>query len=308
MKKRTLFITLLALVLVSCKKGDIPSNTPYDSTPTSTVTSETSTGDSTTTEEPAIEVTVYFNLTKHGLFDGNHGAAIPEVSLEYGVAYIALSGSELPGATRVTHDLGAAFIGFFMQNPQGGGLQKITKMPGVQGLVLEAAFEETTSSEDPTTSETPDENKADVYLVATKGTYDPAYQTTKGFSTILNCDEYMLLSKSFEAGFTFYIGSQFDISGLGANEYPTYLSGKADGIGYTLSADKDEGNYTANYLELVGEPSESGINTEDHDATWIKFNSPAEVLPLRFKTSGTYNVYITFWDNFGWVRIYVQPA
>jgi len=29
MKKRTLFITLLALVLVSCKKGDIPSNTPW---------------------------------------------------------------------------------------------------------------------------------------------------------------------------------------------------------------------------------------------------------------------------------------
>ena len=306
MKKRTLFITLLALVLVSCKR-DIPSNTLDDSTQHQQLLLRHLL--EIVQQQKNLQLRLQSTLTLQ-----NMGCLMEiteqqfQVSLEYGVAYTELSGSELPGATRVTHDLGAAFIGFFMQNPQGGGLQKITKMPGVQGLVLEAAFEETTSSEDPTTSETPDENKADVYLVATKGTYDPAYQTTKGFSTILNCDEYMLLSKSFEAGFTFYIGSQFDISGLGANEYPTYLSGKADGIGYTLSADKDEGNYTANYLELVGEPSESGINTEDHDATWIKFNSLAEVLPLRFKTSGTYNVYITFWDNFGWVRIYVQPA
>lgn len=331
MKKR--FITLLpllTLLLAGCgttkpsessdtefppvSDSEVPS-TPSDDTSSSEVPSEVPSEDSETPSEPDREVTVYFNLTKYGMLDGVHGSVIAEAALEYGVAYTALSGSTLPDETRVTHDFGAPFLGFFIQNSQGGGLQKITTMPGVDNLILEAQFDEggSTPSETSETSETSSEGgggsevtlEDGVYLQNTDGTFSPEYKLTEGYSTVLDNTEYMMLGASFEAGFTFYIGSPNDVSGLGANTYPTHLSNKADGIGYTLSQDEAKPNYTADYLEVTGTPTESGTST---DGTWIKYVKPAEPDPLRFKESGVYNIYITFWDDYGWIRIYVEPA
>ena len=186
-------------------------------------------------------------------------------------------------------------------------------MPGVDNLILEAQFDEGGSNPSEDSSTTSDGGGGEsevtledgVYLQNEDGTFSPEYKLTEGFSTVLNNTEYMMLGASFEAGFTFYIGSPNDVSGLGANTYPTYLSNKADGIGYTLSQDASKPNYTADYLEATGTPSEQGTST---DGTWIKYINPAKPDSLRFKVSGVYNIYITFWDDYGWIRIYVEPA
>jgi hypothetical protein len=298
--KRKKWLIMLPLILASlagCNKKPEDSSSIIDDPDGTSITTE----DSTNTEEEAHEVTIYFNLTEYGRLDGEAGHEIPNVGLQYGVEYTAMSGSLLPGSDRVTRALGAKFLGFAMQNPLGGGLQKITKVPGADGVILEAQFGEDGTSEGGGTTEPVGEEG--VYFVV-NGEYLESNRLTEGYSTVLETEEYSFTNKYFEAGFTFMIGSPNDISGLGANTYPTKLSGKEDGIGYTLSADNNKPNFTSTYLEVLGTPDEQG---ESEDGTFIKYFD-SEPGQLSFKTSGEFNVYVSFFDNFGWVRVYVEPA
>lgn len=110
------------------------------------------------------------------------------------------------------------------------------------------------------------------------------------------------MTAEFTAGFEFKIRTKTDVFGVGDTTYPTTLSGKS-GIGYTLAAN-GEVNLTSTYLEVVNPPTNNDVSA---DGAWYDYGQSAPT-NLRFKATGTYTIYITMWDNYGWVRIYVQPA
>lgn len=327
MKKKTHILLLTSLmVLVGCG-GNSSSNTSSSSSNpsisnsqssnstisssevSSEVESSSSSSVSFSNSEVVFENTVYLNLTKYGLFDGTPGQEISSQGLTYGVTYTANTGTLLPGADRVTNTRGYAFLGWVVQAPTGGGLTMLTQMPGASHMILQAWWNEestSSSSESSSSSETPSSSEVSVdsgvYLAVNGTTFDETYQLTEGYSTVLQATEYSMTG-SFTAGFEFKIRSQTDIFGIGDTTYPTTKSGKADGIGYTLAASGTT-NYTTNYLEVVNPPSSNGVSS---DGAWYNFGQ-TNPTNLRFKTTGNYAIYITLWDNYGWVRIYVQPA
>lgn len=252
---------------------------------------------------------VYLNLTKIGLLDGQAGIDIPEKHLEYGKLLSYQIGAPLPGPERVTATNSSIFIGWVIQSPL-GGLQKIDLMPSVSDIILQAYFDAnpgSTNPTDPSTSEAVTSepiSNTNLYLRPTSGEYLPQYKLTKGFSTVLNTDEYSILGLSVTANFEFFLGTPDNLSGLGATTLPTYLSNKPDGIGYTLS--NSATNKTTDYLSVTN-PQVSGTS-DANGSTYNKFNSPTALGSLQFKTSGTYDIYIVFWNNFGWAQIYVSPS
>lgn len=99
-----------------------------------------------------------------------------------------------------------------------------------------------------------------------------------------------------------------DIFGINETSFPTYKTnflenGTTRRVGYTLSASST--NLSADYLDVVNVPGESGTST---DGRWIKYFYPNDPGKLKVKSSGTYNIYISLFDDYSWARIYIEPA
>lgn len=255
--------------------------------------------------------TIYLNLTRIGLFEGEKGTRIESRKLENAVEFSAPVGSTLPGPDKITSTSGASFIGWVVPNDI-GGLQKLTSVPSVAGLILQAHFanddaiSETTSGNSSSNeiSTTEGQLQPGLYLKEIGQGYENAIHLTEGFSTVLNNTEYMVLNHPFESGFTFTLATPSDLSGLGDETLPSTKSNKGD-IGYTLSSDNNKPNHTADYLKVNGNVTSSG---PAQDGGYYYSFGNAMPGSLEFKVSGRFNIYITFWDNFGWARIYVEPA
>lgn len=245
--------------------------------------------------------TIYLNLTRVGLFDGENGATIASKRLENAIEYSAIVGSVLPSEGRITSTSGAEFVGWVIPNDL-GGLQKLTTVPSVKGIVLQAHFKNDSPVSGDSSSE--DGNVLPgLYLKGIGQTYEEAIHLSEGYSTVLNNTEYMALGYDFVAGFTFHLATPSNLSNLGAEILPTVKSNKGD-IGYTLSSDNNKPNHTADYLKVNGSKS----NGPAQDGGYYYSFGNSDPGTLEFKVSGKFNIYITFWDNFGWARIYVEPA
>ena len=259
--------------------------------------------------------TIYLNLTKIGRLDGQAGVNMPAVYLEYGYELTLNVGAPLPSSS-VTATTGANFVGWVIQNPT-GGLQKITTMPSRQGIILQAHFErgEGTTSE-PVTSEPSSETSTSDPISGSEplqgpGLFIQAVGTSSFLSTYELVEnglygatlqmEYRVLGLEVTAGFAFYFVTNSDITGTGATQLPSYQSTSKTGeIGYTFSQGATYN--TLDYLQT------SGQNEGGNGENWFKFISPNSLGSLEFKVSGTYDLYVVFWDNFGWAQIYVQPS
>lgn len=245
--------------------------------------------------------TIYLNLTKIGRFDGQAGVDMPAVYLEYGYELTLNVGAPLPSSS-VTATTGANFVGWVIQNPT-GGLQKITTMPSRQGIILQAHFErgEATTSEPISGSEPLQGPGLFIQAVGTSSflsTYELVENGLYGTSSQM---EYRILGLEVTAGFAFYFATNSDITGTGATQLPSYQSTTKTGeIGYTFSQGATYN--TLDYLQT------SGQNEGGNGENWFKFSSPNSLGSLEFKVSGTYDLYVVFWDNFGWAQIYVQPS
>ncbi len=274
-------------------------------------------------DDNGTENTIYLNLTRVGLIDEQPGVNIPEQFLEYGHVLTQVVGTPLPDASMISATTGATFVGWVIQSTT-GGLQKITLMPGVANMILQAHFEggegygQPPSSSEPTTSEPstsetsisePDPSNPDLgtgLYIRSVGSedYHPAYQLEEngvfGDSSEI---EYKLVNFTVDAGYAFYFGSPSNFGGLGDDTLPSYLSGKNDGIGYTLSSGGT--NVSNDYLKVNGY-DESGITGEG--GYYYKFTNPTPLGSLEFKLAGTYDLYVVFWDNYGWAQIYVTPT
>lgn len=251
--------------------------------------------------------TLYLNLTRIGLYNDEVGEVIESKHIENGVVFTAPVGSPLPDHEVVTSSSGAEFVGWVVPNNL-GGLQKINTVPSATNLILQAHFSTVSdSSSGEVITSQPNTSEGvlpGLYLKTSGQSYEQSIYLTEGYSTILNNTEYFALGLSVEAGFTFNLATPNDLSGHGAEILPTALSGKA-GIGYTLSADPNVPNATGDYLKVNGTPLASGDASDGGEYYDFGTGTPGS---LEFKSSGTFNIYITFWDNFGWARIYVEPA
>lgn len=318
MKKAFLFVSFLAIsLLTSCEVKPSSSNS-YDSSVSgsttssgsSSVSSSSSDSSSSSSQEP-VENTIYFNLTEYGRYDGVAGSEISSMGLTYGKSYTALTGTLLPGADVVTNTRGYEFGGWVTQSNSGGGLIKITTMPGVANMILQAWWLEETSSSSSSSSSSSESSSSsqssseettlgDLYL-----SVDGAYtlQMTEGYSSVLSATEW-IYTGIFTAGFEFSLRSQNGLLGESTSKQYPYATTAKPQPGYTLAAGGD-GNLTANYLQANGTFAESGVST---DGTWCKYAANATAGSLEFKTAGTYNLYVTIWDSGAWVRIYVTPV
>lgn len=262
-------------------------------------------------EVPLPSNTIYLNLTKIGLLDGQPGVKIPEVYLEYGHQLTLSIGATLP-SENVTSITGAFFIGWVIQSPT-GGLQKITTMPSRAELILQAHFDHNgASTSEPGTSEPPTSgttsqseiNPGTGLFIQQKnsGTFLSQYELEEnGLYGDSPSMEYRILNLEVTAGFEFYFATNNDISGSGATILPSYQSTNNGEIGYTFS-----GNPTINtmdYLQTSGQTEGGGVGQN-----WFKFLSPAPLGSLVFKTSGTFDFYVVFWNNFGWAQIFMVPS
>ena len=262
----------------------------------------------------AVSNTVYLNLTKIGKIDNESGTLIEDKYLEYGYVLTLPVGQALPGSDRMTSTTNATFVGWVIQSPF-GGLQKISTMPSASGLILQAHFSKDTTpntSEPPITSEPitsepstsqPDE-QVDLYLRFNSGEYLSQYRFSEGYSQVLNTQEYFILGVSVTGGQSFHFGTPTNFSGLNDETLPTYQSNKPDGIGYTLSNGAQ--SKTTDYLQVNG-ASEQGPTNDGFGSTYHKYISPTPVGTITFKTTGVYDIYVVFWDNYGWAQIYVAP-
>ncbi|MGD9813643.1 MAG: hypothetical protein AB7D50_04350 [Bacilli bacterium] len=282
MKKNLLAFALLALMI---------SNVDYSSKPQQF-------------ELSAVEqnVTVYLNLTSIGLIDGSAGSVVEGKYIENGYTYQALANTALPDATRITSTTGAKFLHWVV--PSENGLQAVDVMPSVNSLILQAWWEEIT----PPLADGEEPLPTGYAYLAVDGVSVDTYQLTKGFSTVLNTDEYSLLGVSLTKDLEFSIKTSADIFGINETSFPTYKTnflenGTTRRVGYTLSASST--NLSADYLDVVNVPGESGTST---DGRWIKYFYPNDPGKLKVKSSGTYNIYISLFDDYSWARIYIEPA
>lgn len=248
------------------------------------------------------QVTVYLDLTRYGLFDGETGNNLEDVHLANVVVLSGQPGDPLPDETRITSSKGATFLNWVETSNQ--GLVKVTAFPsGEEIKIYQAWWEELPPplvGEDP--EDPPSENYA--YL-SVEGKPTETYRLTKTYSDILNCDEYVITNTALTLGDVFLIKTTNDLFNVGATLFPTYQGGSAT-TGYTLSA--SPAYRTSSYLELVNTPDEQGPDGEENGGTYHKFYSPHEPGGLRAKATGNYDIYITFWDSYSWVRIYMVPS
>ncbi len=315
MKKQALLTIALMVLMVSCGGGGGEEPTS-NSTPSNNHVS-TSNGGSENSNNPSIgtvENTVYLNLTEYGRFNGKAGDDIADMKLEYGYAYTALVGSALPGADVITNSLGNKFLGWIMPSTSGGSLRVVDVVPANENVILQAWFDEngnggntsSSSSSSSSSSGGDIDTPSGQYLAESKDS-TTKYYLTKGFSTILNVDEWSVTA-TLEAGYEFMFFSTETIDatwGYTSDVYPTTKSNKADGIGYTLSADVQNGNYTDNYLEALN-TDEHGDSVDDKgnkNGTYWKYTS-SPLGKIRVKESGNYTIYINIWDKGGWLQIY----
>ncbi len=137
------------------------------------------------------------------------------------------------------------------------------------------------------------------------------YKLMRGYSDIMKAEEWSVtahLEEGYE--FMFFSTEAIDATwGYTSDVYPTTKSNKADGIGYTLSADVQNGNYTDTYLEALN-TDEDGDSLDDKgnkNGTYWKYTS-SPLGKIRVKQTGTYNIYINIWDQGGWLQIYASLA
>jgi len=259
--------------------------------------------------------TIYLNMTKIGLYNEQPGIKIPEVKLEFGRELTLPIGEALP-KDEITTTTGARFVAWVIQSPT-GGLQKIETMPAKVGLILQAHFDggigsstsEPGISEEPLTSEEPsssdDELLPGLYIKEVGASTPLAQHKLEENGLFPNSTEteYKLLSLEVEVGFKFYFTTTNDLSGSGATTLPSYQStNKAGEIGYTFSENTEKTNITGDFIKT------SGFNEGGGSNNWFKFISPTELGSLEFKVAGTYDLYVVFWDNFGWAQLYIAPS
>ena len=258
--------------------------------------------------------TIYLNLTKIGKIDNESGTVIEDKYLEYGYVLTLPIGQALPGSDRITSTTNATFVGWVIQSPF-GGLQKITAMPSASEIILQAHFSKDTmpsTSEPPITSEpvtsepvtSQPDAFVDLYLRFNSGEYLSQYRFSEGYSQVLNTKEYFILGVSVTGGQSFNFGTPTNLSGLNDETLPTYQSTKPDGIGYTLSNGAQ--SKTTDYLQVNG-ASVQGLTNDAYGSTYHKYLSPTPIGTITFKTTGVYDMYVVFWDNYGWAQIYVAP-
>lgn len=86
------------------------------------------------------DVTVYLVLSSVGLYNGQKGDTIIEKHLENTIAYIGQVGSDLPGASVVTHSYGSATFDSWVAYDGAGAPTVYTKVPAVNNKILYAQF------------------------------------------------------------------------------------------------------------------------------------------------------------------------
>ena len=190
-------------------------------------------------------------------------------------------------------------------------------MPSRQGIILQAHFErgEATTSE-PVTSEPNSETSTSDPISGSEplqgpGLFIQAVGTSSFLSTYELVEnglygtnsqmEYRILGLEVTAGFAFYFATNSDITGTGATQLPSYQSTKQKRVKLAIPSAKER-LITLDYLQT------SGQNEGGNGGNWFKFISPNSLGSLEFIVSGTYDLYVVFWDNFGWAQIYVQPS
>ncbi|HMM00968.1 MAG TPA: hypothetical protein PKC96_06520 [Bacilli bacterium] len=327
MKKTKLYIITfasVALILSGCgRRGDSSSastgtsaslDTSLSSSETTSISTSGSSPTSNTLSNSSIEsvmTTIYFNLTRYGLFNGQHGTDISAKNLEFGYEYTALSGSLLPNSDVITHELGAEFSGWVYQSSS-GGLIKFDEMPATEGIVLQAWFKDT----DPSSS-------SESLSSESSGSESSSEETNSGLYLDLSNDEMAFLVESYSTAFEttewtteisvekdtyFSIKSLGDKFGIGDDTYPSYAAGYRENnvlrVGYTLDADASNGLYTADILTPLTTADESG--STDTGATYFKYINNMEPQGLSFKKGGTFALYIRFYNDYSWVSIWAE--
>ena len=86
------------------------------------------------------DVTVYLVLSSVGLYNGQRGDTITDKHLENTIAYIGQVGSDLPGASVVTHSYGSATFDSWVAYDGAGAPTVYTKVPAVNNKILYAQF------------------------------------------------------------------------------------------------------------------------------------------------------------------------
>ena len=246
MKKRYLFfVGLMMMTLVSCGKNNNSTSPSLDNSTTSVTRPSTSNSTSSATKPstslgdisiPQVENTIYFNLGKYGLFDGKPGTEVASLSLEYGVSYTALTGTELPGADRVTSSLGYNFLYWVMPSTTGGALTRVDTMPANPNTILEAWWEE--GKIDPNPDPIPG-NKFKFYFTPVTGvTWDKYYVYTWNSATEANNAIWpgVALTMDSTTGYYTYEINKTDFDKVIFND------GKQNGALQTLDLDYDYEN------------------------------------------------------------------
>ena len=99
--------------------------------------------------DPNVEVTTYLVLSSVGLYEGQPGMTIGAKHLENAIAFVALPGSALPGADKVTHSYGSATFTRWLCYEGGGAPTVYTTVPYAVDKILYADF--TPNGQDPVT-------------------------------------------------------------------------------------------------------------------------------------------------------------
>ena len=97
--------------------------------------------------DPNVEVTTYLVLSSVGLYNGEPGMTIGAKFLENAIAFVALPGSALPGADKVSHKNGIADFTRWLCYEGGGAPTVYTTVPYANEKILYADF--TPNGQDP---------------------------------------------------------------------------------------------------------------------------------------------------------------
>lgn len=119
------------------------------------------------------DVTVYLVLSSVGLYKGAAGTTYSEANVEYAVKFIQPVGTDLPGASEVTHRYGNADFAGWVAYEGMGAPTVYTKVPGENNKVLYAQFADNGNVPVPPTPdpETP-ETTRNIKLQTTFSTYN----------------------------------------------------------------------------------------------------------------------------------------
>ncbi len=90
--------------------------------------------------DPNVEVTTYLVLSSVGLYKGEPGMTVGAKHLEYTIAFVALPGAALPGASDVTHSYGSATFSRWLCYEGNGAPTAYTKVPYANEKILYAEF------------------------------------------------------------------------------------------------------------------------------------------------------------------------